>query len=253
MCSSLKGVPLHCIIFRTVADPACGSGSLLLKAAKILGKDYEVNLHDVSMPEHSLVLCENGYVTGRREGGPMTDFGLFMLQSEEYRTRDGIYNYLAKNNRGELIKCSCIFIRDGEEKIIAFLCINYDLKKAIAARDLIESLVNVDMGKIDQYPGGPDDQSTADLPQKFPTPVREYFAQDLEEVVGDSLEQVKQRIGKPFKYLTKPEKKQVIRELYDMGFFLLKGSVERLAAEMGNTKFTIYAYIREVQKQPAAK
>ena len=24
--------------------------------AKILGKDYEVNLHDVSMPEHSLVL-----------------------------------------------------------------------------------------------------------------------------------------------------------------------------------------------------
>ena len=51
--------------------------------AKILGKDYEVNLHDVSMPEHSLVLCENGYVTGRSEGGPMTDFGLFMLQSEE--------------------------------------------------------------------------------------------------------------------------------------------------------------------------
>ena len=61
--------------------------------AKILGKDYEVNLHDVSMPEHSLVLCENGYVTGRREGGPMTDFGLFMLQSEEYQSKDGIYNY----------------------------------------------------------------------------------------------------------------------------------------------------------------
>ena len=38
-CSSLKGVPLYCIIFRTATDPACGSGSLLLKAAKILGKD----------------------------------------------------------------------------------------------------------------------------------------------------------------------------------------------------------------------
>ena len=120
--------------------------------AKILGKDYEVNLHDVSMPEHSLVLCENGYVKGRREGGPMTDFGLFMLQSEEYQSKDGIYNYLAKNNRGELIKCSCIFIRDENEKIIAFLCINYDLKKAVAAQELIESLVKVDMGKIEQYP-----------------------------------------------------------------------------------------------------
>ena len=36
--------------------------------AKILGKDYEVNLHDVTMPEHSLVMCENGHVTGRAPG-----------------------------------------------------------------------------------------------------------------------------------------------------------------------------------------
>ena len=39
VCSSLRGVPLHCIIFRTATDPACGSGSLLLKFAKILGKE----------------------------------------------------------------------------------------------------------------------------------------------------------------------------------------------------------------------
>lgn len=30
---------LHCIILVTAIDPACGSGSLLLKAEKILGKD----------------------------------------------------------------------------------------------------------------------------------------------------------------------------------------------------------------------
>ena len=215
--------------------------------AKILGKDYEVNLHDVSMPEHSLVLCENGYVTGRSEGGPMTDFGLFMLQSEEYQNKDGIYNYLAKNNRGELIKCSCIFIRDENETTIAFLCINYDHKKAIAAQELIESLVKVDMGKIEQDPENFDPPS--DQSGKFPEPVRESFAQDLEEVMGDSLAQAKRRIGKPLQYLTKPEKKQVIKELHDKGFFLLKGAVDTLAAEMGNTKFTIYAYIRDIQKK----
>ena len=207
--------------------------------AKVLGKDYEVNLHDVSMPEHSLVLCENGYVTGRSEGGPMTDFGLLMLQSEEYQNRNGVFNYLAKNNRGELIKCSCIFIRDENGKIIGFLCVNYDLKKAIAAQELVESLLRVDMG------GAASEERGA----RFPEPVRESFAQDLEEVVGDSLAQAKRRIGKPFKYLTKPEKKDVIRELHDKGFFLLKGSVDRLAAEMGNTKFTVYSYIREIQKK----
>ena len=210
--------------------------------AKILGKDYEVNLHDVSIPERSLVLCENGYVTGRSEGGPMTDFGLLMLQSEEYQSREGVFNYLAKNNRGELIKCSCIFIRDENDKIIGFLCINYDLKKAVAAQELIEGLLRVEMSGADVEP--------AEEPgARFPEPVRESFAQDIDEVVGDSLAQVKRRIGKPFKYLTKPEKKEVVRELHDKGFFLLKGSVDILAAEMGNTKFTIYSYIREIQKK----
>ena len=210
--------------------------------AKILGKDYEVNLHDVSIPERSLVLCENGYVTGRSEGGPMTDFGLLMLQSEEYQSREGVFNYLAKNNRGELIKCSCIFIRDENDKIIGFLCINYDLKKAVAAQELIEGLLRVEMSGAGVEP--------AEEPgERFPEPVRESFAQDIDEVVGDSLAQVKRRIGKPFKYLTKPEKKEVVRELHDKGFFLLKGSVDILAAEMGNTKFTIYSYIREIQKK----
>lgn len=41
-CSSLRGrnrLPLCCIKLDTATDPACGSGSLLLKAAKILGKE----------------------------------------------------------------------------------------------------------------------------------------------------------------------------------------------------------------------
>ena len=216
--------------------------------AKVLGSDYEVNLHDVSMPEHSMVLCENGHVTGRAAGGPMTDFGLYMLQSEDYKNKDGVYNYLARNNRGELIKCSCIFIRDEIEKIIAFLCINYDLKKAVAAQELIESLVKVDMGKIEQYPDTLPEPKQLPDPEKFPVPIREQFAQDLEEVVSDSLSQIKTRIGRPLNYLSKPEKQQVIRELHDKGFFRLKGSVERLAKEMENTKYTIYSYIRDVQK-----
>ena len=216
--------------------------------AKILGKDYEVNLHDVSMPEHSLVLCENGHVTGRTAGGPMTDFGLYMLQSEEYQSKDGIFNYLAKNNRGEYIKCSAIFIRDENEKIIGFLCINYDMKNAMAAQELIESLLHLDMEKVEQYPDVlPEPEPTR--PEKFPSPVREWFARDLEEVISDSLSHVKQRVGKPLSYLSKAEKQQVIRELHDKGFFLLKGSVEILAAEMRNTKYTIYSYIRDVQKK----
>ena len=221
--------------------------------AKILGKDYEVNLHDVSMPEHSLVLCENGHVTGRTQGGPMTDFGLFMLKSQEYQSKDGVYNYLAKNNRGELIKCSAIFIRDENDKIIGFLCINYDISKAAAARELIESLLRLDMDNVEQYHA--DALKTSELPktEDFPAPINEWFAKDLEEVLDESIEQVKQKIGKPLAYLTKSEKYTVITELYDRGFFLLKGSVDALAKEMDNTKYTIYSYIREIKGNAGEK
>lgn len=220
--------------------------------AKVLGKDYEVNLHDLSMPEHSLIVCENGHVTGRSIGSPMTDFGLYMMQADEYKNKDGVFNYLAKNNRGEMIKCSCIFIRDDENKMIGFLCINYDISKAETARKLIDGILHFEE-KVDQYPEQETLPQHEAEPEKFPVPVREWFAQDLEEVVSDSLMQIKKRVGMPLNYLSKPEKHAVINELHDKGFFLLKGAVDILAKEMGNTKYTIYAYIREVQKENTEK
>ncbi|MDL2299056.1 helix-turn-helix transcriptional regulator [Synergistaceae bacterium OttesenSCG-928-D05] len=225
--------------------------------AKILGKDYEVNLHDLSKPENSLVLCENGHVTGRKPGGPMTDFGLYMMQDEDYKKKEGNFNYLARNNRGELIRCSAIFIRDDEdpEKVIGFLCVNYDLKKAMAAQELLGELLHFNEEPVKEY-------HRSEIPslkaggERFPIPVKEWFAQDLEEVVTDSLSQIKMRIAKPLSYLSKKEKQDVISELHDKGFFLLKGAVDILAAEMENTKYTIYSYIRDVQKkekEPAKK
>jgi len=218
--------------------------------AKVLGKDYEVNLHDLSKPENSLVLCENGHVTGRKPGGPMTDFGLYMMQDEDYKKKEGNFNYLARNNRGELIKCSAIFIRDDEdpEKVIGFLCINYDLQKAMAAQELLGQLLHFTEEPVKEYHSAEAPSLTA-KGERLPIPVKEWFAQDLEEVVTDSLSQIKIRIGKPLSYLSKKEKQDVIRELHDKGFFLLKGAVDILAAEMENTKYTIYSYIRDVQKE----
>lgn len=216
--------------------------------AKILGEDYEVNLHDLSMPEHSLVLCENGHVTGRKPGGPMTDFGLFMMQSEEYKDKDGVFNYLARNNRGELIRCSAIFIRDESNETIAFLCVNYSMSKAMAAQSLLEGLLHINPEPVKEYrmQNGPEDKAAG---SKLPEPVQEWFAQNLEEVVNDSLAQIKNKIGKPLDYLTKSEKQDVVHELHDKGFFRLKGAIDALADEMGNTKYTIYSYIRDIQKR----
>ena len=71
-CSSLRGrkrLPLCCIKLDTATDPACGSGSLLLKAAKILGKDnirngfygQEINLTTYNLCRINMFLHDIGF------------------------------------------------------------------------------------------------------------------------------------------------------------------------------------------------
>ena len=204
--------------------------------ALALGRDYEVNLHDLSIPEHSIVAIENGHVTGRKIGSPMTDFGLYMMKADEYRHKDGVFDYLAQNSSGNKMKCSCIFIRDEQEKMIGFLCINYDISRAEAAREFIDNFLHTD-DNVRQY----DTDRTAI--------VTEGFANDLSEVMQNSLSEVRKKIAKPFEYLAREEKELVVKELNDRGYFLLKGAVELLAGEMKVTKYTVYSYLRKVQDE----
>lgn len=203
--------------------------------AKALGPDYEVNLHDLSHPEHSLVAVENGHVTGRKIGSPMTDFGLYMMKAEEYKNKDGVFDYLACNSLGKKMKCSCIFIRDESGKTIGFLCVNYDISRAENARDFIDSLLQTD-DNISQY--GVSHKTEI---------VSEGFVNDFGEVIRMTLDDVRKKTGKPFEYLAREEKESVIKELNDRGYFLLKGAVDLLAQEMSVTKYTIYSYLRKIQ------
>ena len=54
---------------------------------------------------------------------------------------------------------------------------------------------------------------------------------------------------KPLKSLSKREKKEVVKNLQEKGFFMMKGAVEYIAGEMGNSKFTVYAYMKEIGKE----
>lgn len=71
-CSSLRGrnrLPLCCIKLDTATDHACGSGSLLLKAAKILGKEnvrqgfygQEINLTTYNLCRINMFLHDIDY------------------------------------------------------------------------------------------------------------------------------------------------------------------------------------------------
>ena len=100
---------------------------------KTFGKDCEVLLHDVSNLESSMIMIENGRITGRKVVSPMTDLGLYFLQSDLFKDTDFVTNYQTESKYGKKLISITIFIRDDKKKIIGFLCINYDVDVLISS------------------------------------------------------------------------------------------------------------------------
>lgn len=198
--------------------------------ATVLGEDCEVILHDVSRLEHSIVACANGHITARPLGSPMSVYGLELLNSGKFSNEHGTYSYMARTGDGSLIKCCVLSIKDDYGEIVGLICLHFDTSKARIARDLLDSLFSV---------GG-------DVSRR--EPVNEFFGLDLEDVFNNTMQEVRHGVDEPLDKLCKSRKKDVIRTLMERGFFMMKGAVDYVAGEMGNSKFTIYAYMREIEK-----
>jgi predicted transcriptional regulator YheO len=200
--------------------------------AGILGDDCEVLLHDVSRLERSIVASANGYLTGRPLGSPMSVYGLELLNSDKFSDRP-TYTYMARTNSGTLIKCGVIALRDDAGQIVGLLCLHFDAGRAQAAKHFIDRFFSVSM-------------------DSEPEPINEFFGLEIDDVFKNTMQEVKIARGKPLRDLTKAEKKEVVRNLIGKGFFMMKGAVDYVAGEMGNSKFTIYAYMREVERESSA-
>lgn len=202
--------------------------NLVKGLGEILGSDCEILLHDVSNPEHSIIACANAQVSGRGVGSPMTDFGLRMLKDPKYQKMTGVYNYRARTGDGRLLKCGVCFIRDAAGRIVGFLCINMDVTKIAAAREALDEFFRVD--------------SSGDAAEDY----CEHFSKEVGDVVSNSIALVKKEWGGDLSALPRSDKVKVVARLDEMGFFLVKGAMERLSEEMKKSKFTLYAYLRSV-------
>jgi predicted transcriptional regulator YheO len=197
--------------------------------ARILGNDCEVLLHDVGRLDRSIVASANGHVTGRSLGSPMSVYGLQLLSGDVFSGHRNVHMYTARANNGKLIKCGVIAIKDGCGEIIGLMCIHFDTTKAEAAKELLDALFSSEW--------------SADI-----EPINEFFGLEIEDVFNNTFQEMKGLFDKPVSELSKAQKKIIIKNLIDRGFFLMKGAVDYIARKMGNSKFTVYGYIREIEK-----
>lgn len=199
---------------------------------KMLGSDYEIVLHDVSDGNTSIVALVNGNLTGRDINAPMTDFGKFLMSNPMSVEVNYIANYPSEAGNGRPMRSGVALIKDEDDKLVGFLCINYDMTKASMLKDMGDFMMKT-------------------IPLSFENVQTEKFS----GVRGDQtlIEKARKKFGKPLSFLNSEERKQCIRYMDGLGFFKLKGSIESLAKEMGRSRYTLYADLRSARKEEDPK
>ena len=201
----------------------------LIPIAEIIGKTFgnrcEVVLHDLTIPEKSVVYTVNGDVTGRREGQTFDRLVRSVLLNKNF-TRDYAVNYTFETEDGRKIKSSSSLVRDEEGEVVGVFCVNYDITFMKSLHDELELFLPMQENSSVISP-----EMAAD--------------QDVTTVVDTLIDNIVS--GRKKQGLTKQDNLEMIRFMDDKGIFLVKGAIDKVAACMGLSKVTIYGYLDTVR------
>ena len=201
----------------------------LIPIAETIGKTFgnrcEVVLHDLTIPEKSVVYTVNGDVAGRREGQTFDRLVRSVLLNENF-TRDYAVNYTFEKEDGRRIKSSSSLVRDEAGEVVGVFCVNYDITFMKTLHDELELFLPMQ------------EDSSVICPEMAAD-------QDVTTVVDTLIDNIVSSRKK--QGLTKQDNLEMIRFMDDKGIFLVKGAIDKVAACMGLSKVTIYGYLDTVR------
>jgi len=192
------------------------------------GKNCEVVIHDFSRPQNSIIFIENGHVTGRKVGDPITDFALASLKEGGFgeNKEDKLLNYKTKTKDGRMLKSSSVFIKDEKGKIIGCLCINYDMTTHLMFENILQEFCNMNELNGEK---------------------EETFVNDVDEILDIIIGKAIQEVNKPVPFMQKEDNLRVVEIVKKKGGFMVKGSIELLAQRLNVSRYTIYNYLDELK------
>jgi predicted transcriptional regulator YheO len=211
------------IIFSKIDRVILNSYKTMLQGlADYLGEGYEIVLHSLESLEHSVIFILNGHHTGRKEGAPITDLALSMLDEISKGKKDYI-TYFSKNRNGEPLKSATIAIRGEKDKIIGLVCINFYMNTSLY--DIINCFV-------------PKDQLSVGMLTK------ENFVENSDDLIEDALNQAKMAVYADQTISAANKNKAIIYMLESKGVFNIKDSVIKIADLLNISKNTVYMHLR---------
>jgi predicted transcriptional regulator YheO len=195
--------------------------------ALYFGDAFEFVLHDLADLDHSIVKITNGFHSGRREGAPITDLALSMLEQIQERSgsEDGksCISYFSKDKYGKPVRSTTIVIFGARKKAIGLLCVNFYMDSPI------QSLL----------------QNFSLMPQT--DYVTENFINDSVELISRAIEKVKGGVNSDGSVPPSRKNKEIITILYHQGIFKLKNAVQAISSDLGISKNTVYLHIRTLE------
>ncbi|WP_276353222.1 helix-turn-helix transcriptional regulator [Cohnella caldifontis] len=188
------------------------------------GDQCEVVLHDLRKPyESTIVAIRNGHITGRKVGDPGTNLGLEILRGTTQN--DHRFNYITQTKDGRLLRSTSIYIKNGQQKTIGALCINFDITNLVVAEKTLQSLTTSNM-----------------QPE-----VNESFVSNVNDLLDAIVQETQDIIGKPVAIMTKEDKMKFIQLLDQKGAFLIKKAGDKICGYLNISKYTLYNYLEEVK------
>jgi predicted transcriptional regulator YheO len=197
-------------------------------SGKMFGKNCEVVLHDFSGPQHSIIAIENGHVTGRKVGDPITDLALASWRQGGFgpKKEDRVLNYKTKTKDGRILKSSSVFIKDEKNNIIGCLCFNYDLTGYLMFENIMKEFCSIN---------------------ELNNEKEETFIKDVDEILDNLINKAIEKIHKPISLMQKEDNLRVVENFDEKGGFMIKGAVDQLAHKLNVSRFTIYNYLDEIK------
>ncbi len=210
---------------------------------EILGPDYEVVLHDLTVPNHSIVAIVNGHISGRKIGAPLTNMALSILRDKSYESNNYRSNDYGLSASGKALRSNTFFIKH-EGKLIGMLCINFDDSRYQNLSEHIMTLAHPQnfLDKVSQQAN-----HNSEKPKLQETSITEKYNPSSDSVTRDAIQRELERIGVSADRLTANERMQIIAALEEQGIFLLKGVVKDVAQGLKCSQASVYRCMSQLK------
>ena len=191
--------------------------------ATMLGPNCETIVHDMTRPGHPILAIYNGAVTGREIGSTADIFGdIGDYDPSLYSNRD-YQNQLVLTRDGRMIKSSTFNVSGSAFRFA--LGINIDITGFMRAQQTLSELT----------------ATSGDL--------QETLMQDARSQLEELLRECVSAVGKDLSEMQKSDRMRVIRMLMKRRAFSYQKAVAIVAERLGVSRYTVYKYIHEMEKE----